>query len=50
MLTDGTELKAITGLDDHSRFCVIAKLVPRATARPVCEALVEAAPPPRGAR
>ncbi|HSL26532.1 MAG TPA: IS481 family transposase [Acidimicrobiia bacterium] len=42
MLEDGTELKAITGIDDHSRYCVIAKLVARATARPVCEALVEA--------
>ena len=42
MLEDGTELKAITGIDDHSRFCVIAKLVPRATARPVCQALLEA--------
>ena len=41
-LADGTELKAITGIDDHSRFCVIAKLTERATARPVCEALVEA--------
>jgi transposase InsO family protein len=42
MLADGTELKAITGIDDHSRYCVIAKVVRRATARPVCEALVEA--------
>jgi transposase InsO family protein len=42
LLQDGTELKAITGIDDHFRFCVIAKLVQRATARPVCEALVEA--------
>jgi transposase InsO family protein len=41
-LADGTELKAITGIDDHSRFCVLAKLVHRATARPVCEALVQA--------
>ncbi len=41
MLTDGTECKVITGIDDHSRFCVIAKLVVRATARPVCEALME---------
>ncbi len=32
---------AITGIDDHSRFCVIAKLVVRATARPVCDALIE---------
>lgn len=42
LLSDGTELKAITGIDDHSRFCVIAKLVQRATARPVCDALLEA--------
>jgi len=42
MLEDGTECKVITGIDDHSRFCVIAKLVGRATARPVCEALLEA--------
>jgi hypothetical protein len=42
MLEDGTEAKAITGIDDHSRFCVIAKVTARATARPVCEALIEA--------
>jgi transposase InsO family protein len=42
MLEGGTELKAITGIDDHSRFCVIAKVVARATARPVCDALIEA--------
>ncbi len=41
LLEDGTECKVITGIDDHSRFCVIAKLVLRATARPVCEALLE---------
>jgi len=40
-LSDGTPLSAVTGIDDHSRFCVIAKLVPRATARPVCDALLE---------
>ena len=38
-LADGTELSAITGVDDHSRFCVCARLVARATARPVCDAL-----------
>jgi hypothetical protein len=38
-LTDGTELKIVTGIDDHSRFCVSALLVYRATAKPVCEAL-----------
>jgi transposase InsO family protein len=41
-LEDGSELKIVTGLDDHSRFCVSALLVPRATARPVCEALAAA--------
>src|SRR5580704_10509532 len=40
-LSDGTALSAVTGIDDHSRFCVIAKLVARATARPVCDALLE---------
>jgi transposase InsO family protein len=40
-LTDGTQLWVVTGIDDHSRFCVIAKVVPRATARPVCDALLE---------
>ena len=41
-LADGTELSAITGIDDHSRFCVCARLVARATARPVCDALAYA--------
>lgn len=41
-LADGTQLHAITGIDDHSRFCVCARLVLRATARPVCDALVHA--------
>jgi transposase InsO family protein len=35
-LDDGRELKAVTGIDDHSRFCVMAGLVERATARNVC--------------
>lgn len=38
-LLDGTEVKVVTGVDDHSRFCVCARVVARATARPVCEAL-----------
>jgi transposase InsO family protein len=42
LLVDGTDLKVVTGLDDHSRFCVSAKVVRRATARPVCDALAEA--------
>lgn len=36
MLTDGTEFKAVTGIDDYSRFCVAVGLVQRATSRPVC--------------
>lgn len=35
-LVDGAELKAVTGIDDHSRFCVMAGLVERANARSVC--------------
>jgi hypothetical protein len=41
-MVDGSELKVVTGIDDHSRFCVSAMVVRRATARPVCEALAEA--------
>ena len=41
-LADGTELKAVSGIDDSSRFGVSAQLVRRATARPVCEALLAA--------
>jgi transposase InsO family protein len=36
------EAKLVTAVDDHSRFCVIAKVVERATARAVCLALAEA--------
>jgi transposase InsO family protein len=38
-LSDGIEVKVVTGVDDHSRFCVCARVVAPATARPVCEAL-----------
>ena len=41
-LADRTEVKIVTGIDDHSRFCVLAKAVIRATARPVCRAFGEA--------
>lgn len=34
-----SEAKIVTGIDDHSRFVVSAKVVARATARPVCDAL-----------
>ena len=41
-LADGTELKTVSGIDDSSRFGVSAQLVRRATAGPVCEALLAA--------
>ena len=41
-LADGTELKAVSGIDDNSRFAVSATLVRRATAKPVCDALLAA--------
>ena len=42
VLDDGTELKLVTGIDDHSRFCVAAGLVRRAVSRAVCDVLLEA--------
>ena len=39
ILTGGREAKIVTGVDDHSRFCVSAYVVARATARPICDAL-----------
>ena len=36
MLHDGRELKAVTAIDDHSRYCLAVGLVERATSRPVC--------------
>lgn len=41
-LTDGRELKAVTGIDDHSRFCVAAGLIERANARAVCRVFTQA--------
>jgi transposase InsO family protein len=41
-LADGTIASIVSGVDDHSRFCVSARIVLRATARPVCDALVRA--------
>jgi transposase InsO family protein len=35
------EAKLVTGIDDHSRFCVMAKVVERATARAVCLAFAQ---------
>jgi transposase InsO family protein len=41
-LADRTELKMVSGLDDHSRFRVSASLILRATAEPVVAALEHA--------
>ena len=38
LLHDGSELKVVTGVDDHSRFCVLHQVVERATSRAVCRA------------
>ena len=41
-LVDGTECKIVTGVDDDSRYCVIATVVPRGSGRAVCLAFVRA--------
>jgi hypothetical protein len=38
-LADGGECKLVTGIDDHSRFVVIATVVTKPSARAVCQAL-----------
>ncbi len=42
ILDDGTEVKAVTGIDDNSRFMIAVGLVERATSRPVCGVLARA--------
>jgi transposase InsO family protein len=42
LLEDGTECKVLTGVDDHSRFCVCAGIMTRATGRAVCGFFAEA--------
>ncbi|MDQ1537841.1 MAG: hypothetical protein QOE58_2234 [Actinomycetota bacterium] len=39
LLADGTHAKALTGVDDHSRFCVSAKLMVKERVQPVCDGL-----------
>jgi len=39
LLDDDSECKVVTGVDDHSRFCVAAGLVTRATSKAVCAIL-----------
>lgn len=41
-LADGTSAKALTGIDDHSRMCVAARLMARERTRAVCEGLRQA--------
>ena len=37
LLADGTSAKALTGIDDHSRFCVSARLMTRERTQTVCD-------------
>ena len=36
-LADGTAAKALTGIDDHSRFCISARLMARERTQSVCD-------------
>jgi transposase InsO family protein len=42
LLADGAGAKALTGVDDHSRFCVAAALMARERTRAVCDGLAAA--------
>lgn len=42
LLADGSRAKCLTGVDDHSRFCVSATLMLRERTQPVCEAFAAA--------
>src|SRR6266849_611198 len=37
LLADGSSAKALTGIDDHSRFCVAARLMTRERTQAVCD-------------
>lgn len=37
LLADGTSAKALTGIDDHSRYCVSARLMPQERTQAVCD-------------
>jgi transposase InsO family protein len=41
VLADGTRAKVLTGVDDHSRFCVCAQVMPRESSKHVCGALAQ---------
>ena len=42
VLADGRRAKALTGVDDHSRFCISAHLMVRESSRNVCDGLASA--------
>ena len=42
LLADGTTAKALTGVDDHSRFCISAKLMLRERTQLVCDGFAAA--------
>ena len=42
LLADGTAAKALTGVDDHSRYCICARLLPRERTQAVCDGLAAA--------
>jgi transposase InsO family protein len=42
LLADGSHAKALTGIDDHSRFCVSARLMSAERTRAVCDGLAAA--------
>jgi transposase InsO family protein len=42
LLADGSTAKALTGVDDHSRFCVYARSMPRERTQPVCDGFAAA--------
>lgn len=42
LLADGSKAKALTGVDDHSRFCVSAFLMPRESSQRVVAGLLQA--------
>lgn len=42
LLADGSSAKALTGVDDHSRFCVSARLMPAERTKVVCDGLAAA--------
>ena len=42
LLADGTSAKALTGVDDHSRYCVSAQLMARERTQSVCDGFTSA--------